>query len=158
MVKHTQTIHRLLPTNCLNVFNHFVGLALKGLNDITVENIKPYPIIDLTGTYTCNASKVIANFGTNFKESIHHLRDLKVPKLQSADTNTYYEDVSYDVESFFTSIAVAETIDYILKRIPAGNYMFKFSNRNTRTKCEICSKLTIKTPERRQASFWCLYC
>ena len=33
--------------------------------------------------------------------------------------------------------------------IPAGNYMFKVNNRNTRTWCEICSKLTIKTPERR---------
>ena len=28
--------------------------------------------------------------------------------------------------------------------------MFKVNNRNTRTRCEICSKLTIKTPERRQ--------
>ena len=27
MVKHTQQ-----PTNCLSVFDHFVGLALKGLN------------------------------------------------------------------------------------------------------------------------------
>ena len=24
---------------------------------------------------------------------------------------------------------------------PAGNYMLKFNNRNTRTMCEICSKL-----------------
>ena len=31
MVKHTQTIRRLLPTNCLSVFDHCVGLALKGL-------------------------------------------------------------------------------------------------------------------------------
>ena len=31
MVKHTQTIRRLLPTNCLSVFDHFVALALKGL-------------------------------------------------------------------------------------------------------------------------------
>ena len=31
---------------------------------------------------------------------------------------------------------------------PAGNYMFKVNNKNTRTSCEICSKLTIKTPER----------
>ena len=29
--------------------------------------------------------------------------------------------------------------------------MFKVNNRNTRTKCEICTKLTIKRPERRQA-------
>ena len=34
--------------------------------------------------------------------------------------------------------------------IPAGNYMFKVKNRNTRARCEICSKLTIKTSERRQ--------
>ena len=31
MVKHTQTIRRLLPTNCLSVLDHFVGLALKSL-------------------------------------------------------------------------------------------------------------------------------
>ena len=27
------------------------------------------------------------------------------------------------------------------------NYMFKINYRNTRTRCEICSRLTIKTPE-----------
>ena len=32
---------------------------------------------------------------------------------------------------------------------PAGIYLFKVNNRNTRTRCEICSKLIIKTPERR---------
>ena len=31
MVKHTRTVRRLLPTNCLSVFGHFVGLVLKGL-------------------------------------------------------------------------------------------------------------------------------
>ena len=31
MVKHTQTIRRHLPTNCSSVFDHFVGLVLKGL-------------------------------------------------------------------------------------------------------------------------------
>ena len=36
MVKHTQTIRRLLPTNCLSVFDHFVGLALKGLIQQTI--------------------------------------------------------------------------------------------------------------------------
>ena len=33
--------------------------------------------------------------------------------------------------------------------IPASNYMFKVNHRNTRTKCEICSELTVKVPERR---------
>ena len=31
MVKHTQTIHRQKPTNCLSVFEHFVELVLKWL-------------------------------------------------------------------------------------------------------------------------------
>ena len=31
MVKHTKTTRRVLPTNCLSVFVHFVGLALKEL-------------------------------------------------------------------------------------------------------------------------------
>ena len=34
---------------------------------------------------------------------------------------------------------------------PVDMYMFKVSKRNTRTRCEICSKLTIKTPERHQS-------
>ena len=34
MVKHTQTIRRLLPTNYLSVFDNFVGLSLKGLDYI----------------------------------------------------------------------------------------------------------------------------
>ena len=33
---------------------------------------------------------------------------------------------------------------------PAGICLFKVNKRNTRTKDEICSKLTIKTPERPQ--------
>ena len=32
---------------------------------------------------------------------------------------------------------------------PVGIYIFKVNKRNTRTRCELCSKLTIKTPERR---------
>ena len=36
---------------------------------------------------------------------------------------------------------VTGTIDY-----PVGIYLLKFNNRNTRARCEICSKLKIKTP------------
>ena len=32
--------------------------------------------------------------------------------------------------------------------LPVGIHLIKVNNRNTRTRCEICSKLTIKTPER----------
>ena len=38
-----------------------------------------------------------------------------------------------------------------IKRVfPAGIYLFKVNNRNARTQWEICSKLTMKTLERRQ--------
>ena len=38
MVKHTQTIRRQQPANCLSVFDHFARLVLKGLTRL----IKPY--------------------------------------------------------------------------------------------------------------------
>ena len=34
-------------------------------------------------------------------------------------------------------------------KLAANIYLFKVNNRDTRKRCEICSKLTIKTPERR---------
>ena len=32
MIKHSQTTGRQKPANCLSVFDHFVGFALKGLS------------------------------------------------------------------------------------------------------------------------------
>ena len=40
---------------------------------------------------------------------------------------------------------------------PADIYLLNVNNRNARTRCEICSKLT-KAPEWGLASFWYLYC
>ena len=34
---------------------------------------------------------------------------------------------------------------------PANIYLFKVNNRNSRKRCELLSKLTIKTPERRRS-------
>ena len=50
---------------------------------------------------------------------------------------------------------------------PTNIYLLKVNNGTTRKKCEKCSQLTIKAPERRQrrrsgafiaTSFWCFYC
>ena len=38
MVKQAQTIRQQRPTNCLSVFDHFVGLALKGLKTPLLES------------------------------------------------------------------------------------------------------------------------
>ena len=37
-----------------------------------------------------------------------------------------------------------------LENSPVSIYLLKVNNRNTRARCEICSKLTIKTPEGHQ--------
>ena len=37
MVKHTQTIRRQQPMTCLSVFDHFVGLALRGLKTKKID-------------------------------------------------------------------------------------------------------------------------
>ena len=44
MVKHTQTIRWLLPTNRLSVFDHSVGLALKGLRERERERVNVFNI------------------------------------------------------------------------------------------------------------------
>ena len=41
MVKHIQTIHRQQPANCLSVFDHFLGLALKELSFI-ISILQPF--------------------------------------------------------------------------------------------------------------------
>ena len=38
----------------------------------------------------------------------------------------------------------------LLLALPVGINFLKVNDRNTRTMCEICSKLTIKTPERHR--------
>ena len=39
MVKHTQTIRQQQPTNCLSVFDYFVGLELKGLKVVHIGEV-----------------------------------------------------------------------------------------------------------------------
>ena len=50
----------------------------------------------------------------------------------------------YWFEMIIKSVSVEAHILTVSCNISAGNYMFKVNNRNTRTRCEICSKLTIK--------------
>ena len=52
MVKHTQIICRLLPTNCLSVFDHFMGLALNELNANANDNF----YVQITGAFRDNQS------------------------------------------------------------------------------------------------------
>ena len=50
--------------------------------------------------------------------------------------------------SYFIKLKL-ETGPSDMVNFPVGIYFLKVNNRNTRTRCAICSKLIIKTPERR---------
>ena len=50
------------------------------------------------------------------------------------------------IRAIITNWGITDAIDLFSATI----YLFKINNRNTRKTCEIYSKLTIKTPERRQ--------
>ena len=59
------------------------------------------------------------------------------------------------------TVAYCNLDETISCHCPAGIYLLKVNNRNTRTRCEICSKLTIKIPDDANvltASFWYPYC
>ena len=51
---------------------------------------------------------------------------------------------------FTTQAYVVRKKTKLLRSRPSKHYLFKDNNRNTRKRCEICSKLTVKTPERCQ--------
>ena len=50
---------------------------------------------------------------------------------------------------FITNRFVKVDIYWEMTQHPVGIYLLKVNSRNTRTSCEICSKLTVKTPQQR---------
>ena len=56
----------------------------------------------------------------------------------------HFDEVTAHVDKFLFNVHCKNT------RLSAGIYLLKVSNRNTGTRCEICSKLTIKTPPERR--------
>ena len=77
-------------------------------------------------------------------------------------SDEYMSDEQNETVSGYFKKKKLNKIDYIYGQksqvsmvttiIPAGIYLLKVNNRNTRTRCEICLELTMKTPERRH---WC---
>ena len=60
---------------------------------------------------------------------------------------------TYDLQPTMSAVEVGQAVRKIFTRFkrfrssPASIYLLIVNNRNTRKRCEICSKLTIKTPE-----------
>ena len=73
------------------------------------------------------------------------------PLSSDEEINLIIQDSSERVSEVVKPKKVEKTShDKRIVDIPAGIYLLKVNNGNTRTRCKICSKLTIKTPERRQ--------
>ena len=98
----------------------------------------------LTGSYPlrekCPYPEFFWSLFSHFRAEYEKIRTKKTP-----NTITFQSVTKSSIFSIYAS--------------PAGIYMFKVYNRNTRTRCEICSKLRTKdTRATPVASFWCLYC
>ena len=88
------------------------------IEEINVKHLKHCLIIDKTGTYIYNASKVIAKYHKPLAKNEFTISNiLTFPGFIKNLTNSdEYEDVSYDAESLFTSIPIEETINYIINK------------------------------------------
>ena len=67
--------------------------------------------------------------------------------------SNYSSDIFFFFFFFFLRLPFEDVIFETSRELsvyPAGNYIFKVKNRNTKTKCEICSESRKKTLERRQ--------
>ena len=90
------------------------------LDEIIIEKLKFRPIISQVGTYTNNATKVIANYLKPFCQSEYKINGTQsFPSMlkDQKPLNPNEEYVSYDVDSLFTNIPVDETINYIINEI-----------------------------------------
>ena len=106
------------------------------IEDINVEELKFRPIIDQTGTFTYNCSKVTAEYLKSLCQNEYSIKDTQsFPEMlrDLPQLNNDEENVSYDVDSLFTNIPLKETIDYILEEIYVNGKMKP-----------ICSKLIFK--------------
>ena len=90
------------------------------VDEVNVDNRKFTPIISQIGTYTCNTAKVIAEYlkplcSNQYK--ISGTQEFASLIKDQPPLNDDEEYVSYDVDSLFTNISVAKTIEYIIHQI-----------------------------------------
>ena len=102
------------------------------IEDINVDELKLRPIIDQTGTFTYNGSKVIPEYIKPLCQNEYSIKDTQCLSQMLRDLpplNSDEEYFSFDVDSLFTSIPLKETINYICVN---------------KTMKPICSKLIFK--------------
>ena len=102
--------------------------------DANLKELKLRPIIDQTGTCYYHAGKVIANYLKPLIENDYIINDTQrfpsmlndLPPLNEEEE----EEVSYDVESLFTSVPVKDTIAFICSEIYEKKKLKPICSRN----------------------------
>ena len=92
MIKHTQTIRRLLRTNCLTVFDHFVGLPLTGLSKSNFIWILFKETSIAKQLYISILNYFIVN---NFKKAILYLIMIQAPDTNPSPLYWTRQDVHH---------------------------------------------------------------
>ena len=84
------------------------------------------------------------NYGTPLGKS-------QSPKADTPNYKSYYENQRTPTtpNNYNNKVNIFLFCYFIIPNL-AGIYLIKVNNRNTKTRCEICSKFTRKTPERGQ--------
>ena len=109
------------PIN-LHSFSPPLKHKLDTIEDINAKDLKLRPIIDQTGTYVYDASKVAAQFLKPLAKNEFTISDtLAFPELlKNIENSDDYKDVSYDVKSLFTN--------YLLKKLLITSYIKYIKN------------------------------
>ena len=98
---------RICAQNQINQVDFFATAKthkFDSVNDTTLDKLKLRPIMDQTGTYIYNASKVVAKYLRPLSKNKYSIDDtLTFPDLlKNAEESDDYEDVSYNVKNLFT--------------------------------------------------------
>ena len=90
--------------------------------------------------------------GVQVAVCIMHCVDLNNDTLKILGSHFSYSKKLKEKKNLLRDCSKYSTSTEIVKNnhYPANIYIFKVNNRDTIKRCEICSKSTIKTPERRQ--------
>ena len=92
-------------------------------------------------------------FEVGKRETIFAFHNLEVTKIVKLSEGFW----AGSFNSFKPNYSISTPPENVRRTFPAGNFMFEVNNRNTRTRCEICWKLTIKIPERRHWSCFSVF-
>ena len=119
----------------------------KQLNQLLIKMQKCF--IDSDKTMILKQSSMLCVIKDNFCTSLFGLENSK-EILKAAVWNFYDLFVITFWKMNQDSLYVIKVLE---RHFADGIYLFKVNNRNTRIRNQLCSKLTIKTPERRQFLF-----